>query len=134
MKATLSLALASVLIWGANLLGWWPITVLVGVLFAILFARKGKAIGMSMLAGVFGWGLQLVILGITHSVLPLAKTLGGILGLAGGAGTTVAILLPLLVGALLALSGAWITGSIRGVLPSSSNSQVPLSQGSALEQ
>jgi hypothetical protein len=134
MKATLSLALASVLIWGANLLGWWPITVLVGVLFAILFARKGKAIGLSLLAGVIGWGLELVILGVTHSVLPLAKTLGGILGLAGGAGTTVAILLPLIVGALLALSGAWIAGSIRSVLPSSSTSQVPLTQGSALEQ
>jgi hypothetical protein len=133
MKATLSTLLASVLIWGANLIGWWPITVFVGVIFALLFASKGKAIGLSLLAGVIGWGLELLILGMTHEVLPLAKLLGGILGLSGGVGATVAILLPMIVGGLLALCGAWITSSIRSVFPSAT-SQIPLSQGNALEQ
>lgn len=133
MKATLATLLASVLIWGANLIGWWPITVLVGVFFALLFARKGKAISLSLLAGIIGWGLELVIMGLTHAVLPLAKLIGGILGVSGGAGAIIGILLPLIVGGLLALCGAWIASSIRGVLPIA-NSQVPVTSGNAVEQ
>lgn len=132
MKATLWLIVASLLIWGANLLGLWPVSVLVGVLFAILYRKKGRAIGHSFLAGIMGWGLQLIVISVKDPILPLAKLLGGILGVPGAAGAVVAFVLPLIVGGLLALSGAWIISSIRNLLPSSQAASVK--SGVAIEQ
>lgn len=113
MKAVAWLLGAGLLNFGANLAGGWPATVAVGALLGVLLPKTGRAVWVSLLAGMIGWGLPLVVAGMTGSVIyDLAGLLAGILGLGKGL-APVALLLPSLVGGLLALSGAWVTGTIK---------------------
>jgi len=116
MKTVAWLLGAGLLIFGVNLAGGWPATVAVGALLGVFLPKTGRAVWVSLLAGMIGWGLPLAVAGVTGSVIyDLAGLLAGILGLGKGL-APVALLLPSLVGGLLALSGAWVTGTIKAAV------------------
>lgn len=116
MKTVAWLLGAGLLIYGANLAAGWPASVAVGVLLGIFLPSTGRAVWVSLLAGMIGWGMPLLVAGMTGSVIyDLAGLLAGVMGLGKGL-APVMILLTSLVGGLLALSGAWVTGTIKAAV------------------
>lgn len=98
----------------ANLIGWWPLTLLAGISAALLFG-VGRAVMTAFLAGVIGWELPLLIASFSGRITELAELLGQLVGL-GGAGTVLFLLVPGLIGGLLALCSAWVTGTWKKAL------------------
>jgi hypothetical protein len=114
MKQSLILWLAVAAVGVGSLLIGWPATVLVGAVLGIL-PRVKRPVLLSMLAGMFGWGVPLLLMSGSAEVGALAELLGQIMGL-GTAGQYVILAFPPLVGGLLGLSGAWIANAVLQVV------------------
>lgn len=132
MKNLILILLGTALIWGGNAFGLWQATLLIGALYVLFTPTTGRAVLLGLLTGALGWGLPLLLASTDAEIVRLAEVIGGILGLGGTLGTLVALLLPSLVGALLALSTAWIAGAVKSVAVRSRSTEiggyVPLKQ------
>lgn len=105
----LIVAVAGVL-WGA----WWAPFV-VGVAIGIVQGRARTAIPLGALTGLIAWVLPLARLDLSYGVGPAAASIAAIMGFSRQG--LIPILLTLLVGTLLGLTGAWLATAVRRVAP-----------------
>lgn len=101
--------------WAASEAGLWWATFAVGVALGLLL-RGRAALSAAAAAGALGWGLPLAWLQVSLGLGPTAGALGAILGF-GRLGGVVPTLFTLLVGVLLALTGAWSGVALRRLRP-----------------
>jgi hypothetical protein len=89
---------------------WWaPFFAGAGIGLAAGRARAGIPIGG--LAGLASWLLPLVAIQVRYGIGPSANSLAAIMGF--GHEGAVPVALSLIVGALLGVSGAWVTSAAR---------------------
>jgi hypothetical protein len=81
--------------------------------------RGRTAISLGALIGLLAWILPLARVDVTYGIGPAAASIAGIMGF--GRQGLLPIVLTLLVGALLGLTGAWLSIAVRQVAPQSIN-------------
>lgn len=113
MKRNADLLIGCLLLAGMNLLGFWWATPLLGLSFALLHPLR-RALLRSLLAGALAWTAPLWVLYPADGLIRQAGLITAIMGI--GDLAAVVLVLPALVGGLLALTAAWITGTARRVL------------------
>jgi hypothetical protein len=101
--------------WLGNRLGLWWLTLVVGIAVGLALRRRRTALWVALLAGLLGWGLELVALALTFPLRPTAEAVSAILG-APGIGGTPAVALTLGLGALLAGLGMWLGSALRAAI------------------
>jgi hypothetical protein len=107
-----SLIIGIGIVWAANLAGLWWVTTLAGVSLGLLPQRGREVLGLSCLIGALGWGLPLVWQALTLPIGRVADVVGGIMGFGTTDGPLV-IVLVLLLGLLLCLTGMWVGRALR---------------------
>lgn len=113
--AVLAGIVGALVTWLALHFGLWWGSFVVGVLLG-LGVRGGLRIVLGAgLGGLLGWGLPLTLRGAEgQPVVPVAKTLAGILGMGTSTGAGLAILGVMgLIGLMLMLCGAWLGAAVR---------------------
>jgi hypothetical protein len=95
---------------------WWaPFPV--GIAIGIVQGRGRTAIPLGALVGFLSWIVPLARLDLLYGAGPAAATIAAIMGF--GRQGLIPIILTLLVGALLGLTGAWLATAVRTVTPQS---------------
>jgi hypothetical protein len=97
------------------LLGVWWIPFLVGAAFGLVVRRPAAAIPLGGLMGLVAWLVPLAGLHARYGLGPTAGILAAIMGFDHQG--ALPVVLTLLVGTLLGLTGAWLAGAARGLLP-----------------
>ena len=93
---------------------WWaPFPV--GIAFGIVQGRGRTAIPLGALIGLLAWLLPLGRVDVTYGIGPAAASIAAIMGF--GRQGLIPIVLTVLVGALLGLTGAWLATAVRQVTP-----------------
>lgn len=100
------------IIWGANHLGWWWVTALVGAVIGVALRGAWRVLAAAALAAVAGWGLDLAVQSAGANLGGVASTVSGIMGFGTRNGYLV-VLLALIFALLLGLAGAWAGASAR---------------------
>lgn len=95
---------------GVMLGAWWA-PFLVGAAFGLSVPRLRLALPLGTACGLVAWLLPLALQQVRYGIGASADALAAIMGF-GHAGA-VPVVLSLLVGALLGLSGAWLAGAAR---------------------
>jgi hypothetical protein len=95
--------------------GLWWFTILVGIVLGGVLRRGRVALLFALLAGGAGWGACLLIQARTLPLASTASLVAEVSGLGGTAGWVV-LALPVLLGMLLCLCGAWLALAIRSLL------------------
>ncbi len=103
-------------VWIGAAFGLWWITVLAGLAIGLIVPRGRGAFGASALAGLLGWALPLAVAAVGLPIGRAASVVAGIMGF-GTANGALVIVLTLLLGLLLCLSGAWIGVALRRLPP-----------------
>jgi hypothetical protein len=83
------------------------------MLIGVTVSKARIAVPAGALAGLLGWGLPLAALQVRTGLGPAAGSLAAIMGFTGQA--AVPLILTLLVGFLLGLTGAWLGSAIRSL-------------------
>jgi hypothetical protein len=96
--------------WLGEAAGLWWLTFVVGVAIGLAVRRSRTSLLASSLAGALGWGLPLAWLALFAPVGRAAAVVSGVFGVEGGA---LAIGLTVLLGVLLATTGAWLGSAAR---------------------
>jgi hypothetical protein len=96
-----------------NLLGWWWIAAVIGLLLGLL-APDRRGILVALIAGASGWALGVVWVAVQEPILPTARALSETFEL--GSSAAVSIVVTILVGALLATSAAWLGRALHIVV------------------
>jgi hypothetical protein len=114
LLSTIAVLIATVLIWLGQLLGYWWLALIIGLLLGIAVIPARFALLLAALSGGLGWSLPLFY---RSTYLPIGNTasmVGSILGL-GSTDGWIIILLTVLLGILLCLSAAWVGITLRQV-------------------
>lgn len=98
---------------GVMLGAWWA-PFLVGVALGLTIPNLRVALPVGTACGLFAWVLPLGLQQVRYGIGASADALAAIMGF-GRAGV-VPVILSLLVGALLGLTGAWLAGAARLLL------------------
>lgn len=96
------------------LLGYWWAPFLAGAFIGLVTRRARVAIPVGGLSGAAAWVLPLAAIQAQYGIGPTAGSLAAVMGF--GDQGSVAIVLTLVVGALLGLTGAWLTSAVRLLL------------------
>lgn len=102
------------IVWQTISMGFWPAPFAVGLIYALVFTKRGWQYGGSLVIAILGNGLPLTI---ESQKWPMAKTadiVASIMGL-GHAGIIIWVA-TLVWGALLGLAGAWLGHAIRALV------------------
>ena len=91
------------------LLGLWWAPFLAGGAIGLVLERPRAALPLGAMAGLLSWLLPLAGVGIRYGVGPTASSLASIMGFGPQGG--VPVVLSLLVGTLLGLTGAWLASA-----------------------
>jgi len=116
VRVYVTVLLAGLLALTGVLFGFWWMPFLVGLAVGAVLPRARAAIPTSGAIGLLSW---LVPLAATHARLglsPTATSLAAIMGF--GHAAAVPVVLTLLVGALLGLTGGWLGSAGRAVVAS----------------
>jgi hypothetical protein len=93
---------------------WWaPFTV--GLVIAIVEPGRLVAIALGAVTGLLSWGLLLGAAQVRYGLGPAASSLAAIMGF--GHQGAIPVVLTLVVGMLLGLTGAWLGSVARSWLP-----------------
>lgn len=92
-------------------LGAWWAPFPVGIALGIVQGRGRTAIPLAALIGLLAWLLPLARLDLSYGVGPSAASIAAIIGFSRHG--LVPILLTLLLGTLLGLTGAWLATALR---------------------
>jgi hypothetical protein len=92
--------------WLSLLLGWWPITLLVGLAIGLVVRRGCAAFLVMCCVGGLSWGLPLAVLAINSPVGPVSMAIESIVGLKALHGAV--IVLTVVLGCLLSMAGGWM--------------------------
>lgn len=95
------------------LLGVWWAPFFAGVAIGLIAVQLRNAVPLGALAGLVAW---LVPLGAVQVRPGLGRTAASLAAIMGFSQAAVPVVLTLLVGALLGLTGAWLAGAARAVL------------------
>lgn len=93
--------------------GWWA-PFAAGLAIGLLARHARMAIPLGAAVGLLSWGLPLVVDQARYGAGPAASAISAILGF-GHAGAY-SVVLTLLVGLLLGLTGAWLASAARSVV------------------
>ncbi len=112
----LSVVLAAVVgiavVWVGNHFGFWWVTMLVGLAIGLFLGKVRAALVAATLAGVGGWGLDLLWQSFHADIGGAASVVAGIMGFGTSKGFIV-ILLTLALALLLSLAGCWVGTALR---------------------
>ncbi len=108
------LMLFPILAYVAVMLGAWWAPFLFGLAFGILQPRARLAVPFGALIGFVAWLIPLVILVSSYGLGPTATSLAAIMGF--GHQGAIPVILTLVVGLLLGLTGAWLGSAGRAVV------------------
>jgi hypothetical protein len=115
MRTALLVLTAFVIGLGGVLLGYWWAPFVAGA-FVGLVARRGRlAIPLGAVTGFVAWLVPLAAIQVRYGIGPTAGSLAAIMGFDHK--STLPVVLTLLVGTLLGLTGAWLASAARGILP-----------------
>ncbi|MFI5283478.1 MAG: hypothetical protein ACHQ0J_10180 [Candidatus Dormibacterales bacterium] len=98
------------------LVGAWWAPYPIGLAIGILEPKGRRAIPLGALAGLLAWALPLMAAQIRYGLGPAASSLAAIMGF--GHQGAVPVVLTLLVGTLLGVTGAWLGSAARRVATS----------------
>jgi hypothetical protein len=107
------LAAATVVATAGVAFGAWWLTFAVGLAVGVALPRGRWAILAGAVAGLLGWALPLAWDHMQYGLGPTASSLAAIMGFTGAA--VVPVILTLVVGLLLGLTGAWLAAAARGM-------------------
>jgi hypothetical protein len=93
---------------------WWA-PFLVGIAIGTVERRGRLAVPLGAITGLIAWTFPLAQLDITYGVGPAASSLAAIMGF--GHNGLIPIILTILVGTLLGLTGAWLATALLQVSP-----------------
>lgn len=102
---------------GGVFLGAWWAPFPVGIAIGIVQGRGRTAIPLGALIGLLAWLLPLARMDVTYGIGPAAASIAAIMGF--GRQGLIPLVLTLLVGTLLGLTGSWLATAIRQVAPQS---------------
>ena len=97
------------------LLGAWWTPFVIGVAFGLVVTRPVVSIGLGAVGGLLAWLLPLLGEEVRYGLGPTAASLAAIMGF--GHEGAIPVVLTLLVGTLLGLTGAWVTCAARSLVP-----------------
>jgi len=110
-----ALVLAAFLVGLAGMLfGYWWATFIAGALIGLVARRGRAAVPTGALAGAVAWLLPLIAIQARFGIGPTAGSLAAIMGF--GHQGILPILLTVVVGALLGLTGAWLASALQLLL------------------
>jgi hypothetical protein len=116
----------------AVLFGAWWVPFPVGVAIGIAQGRGRIAIPLGAVMGLISWVLPLARLDLIYGIGPGASNIAAIMGF--GHQGLIPIILTLVVGALLGLTGAWLATALRQVSPRGSNTSSNQSRARGVRQ
>jgi hypothetical protein len=97
------------------MLGAWWIPFPVGVAIGLLEPRARIAIPFGAASGLVAWLVPLAQAHVVYGIGPTAGSLAAIMGF--GHQGAIPLVMTLLVGTLLGLTGAWAATAVRGLVP-----------------
>ena len=105
----------TVLIWLGLDLGFWWLTLVIGLVLGFMIVPGRLALGLALLSGGLSWGLLLLY---RASYLPIGTDAGVVASIIhiGSGNGWVLIMLTILLGVLLCLSATWTGIALRQVL------------------
>lgn len=95
------------------LLGAWWTPFFAGAAIGVVVARPLAAIPLGGLGGLVAWMLPLAAIDVRYGLGPAATSLAAVMGF--GHQAALPVVLSLLVGTLLGLTGAWLTSAARAL-------------------
>jgi hypothetical protein len=96
------------------LLGLWWAPFVAGAFIGLVTTRGRVAVPAGALMGAVAWLLPLAAIQVRYGVGPTASNLAAIMGF--GHQAALPVVLSLMVGALLGLTGAWLASAARHLL------------------
>ena len=117
MRLYITLLLATLAALAAVLLGVWWAPFAVGVITGAVVGRARVAIPAGAGVGFLSWLVPLAVAHGRYGLGPTAQALAAIMGFDHQ--QVVPVVLTLVVGTLLGLTGAWLGAAARGVVASS---------------
>jgi hypothetical protein len=93
----------------------WYMTFVAGAMLTF-FHRNNISVFISFIAGALGWGGPILFMTSSNTLVPFAEKIGGIFGLSGFLAIFVVLLIPFLLGGLLAVSGSLLLLSIKSLM------------------
>lgn len=111
MKALAAVILAAIIAIAAVLVGVWWAPFVTGLAIGFVQPRARFAVPAGTAVGLLAWALPLAALQVQYGAGPAASSLAAIMGF--GHQGAIPIVLTLVVGALLGLTGAWLASAAR---------------------
>jgi hypothetical protein len=115
MRLYVALLLAALAVLAGVLLGWWWAPFVVGLAFGAQERRSRIAVPAGAVIGLVSWLIPLAVGHERYGLGPTAQSLAAIMGF--GRQGTIPVVLTLLVGTLLGLTGAWLASAARSMVP-----------------
>ena len=115
MRLYVAILLAVLLALAGVLLGLWWAPFLTGLAVGALNRRARVAVPAGAAIGLSAWLIPLAMIHALYGVGPTAGSLAAIMGL--GHKGLVPVVLTLLVGTLLGVTGAWLASAARSMAP-----------------
>jgi len=116
MRSTATLIAGVIISLAGVLLGAWWAPYTIGIAIGIVEPRARRAVTLGAAAGLLSWLLPLIAGQVRYGLGPAAGSLATIMGF--GHQGAIPVVLTLLVGLLLGLSGAWLGSAARKVAAS----------------
>ena len=115
MRRYVALLLAGLLALAGVLLGYWWAPFVIGLVFGAQERRSRVAVPAGAAIGLVAWLIPLAVAHERYGLGPTAQSLAAIMGF--GHQGTIPVVLTLVVGALLGLTGAWLASAARALVP-----------------
>ncbi len=114
MRLYVSILLAALAALAGVILGFWWSPFAVGLILGSLNARARITVPAGAAVGLLAWAIPLAVAQARYGLGPTAQSLAAIMGFDHKA--VVPVLLTLIVGTLLGVTGAWLTSAGRGLV------------------
>ena len=114
MKVLATVTLALIISVAGVLAGAWWAPFVAGLLIGSIQPRARFAIPAGAVIGLLGWGLPLAAVQVQYSAGGAAQSLAAIMGF--GHQAAIPIVLTLVVGLLLGLTGGWLGSAARSLV------------------
>jgi hypothetical protein len=115
MKLYIAMLLAALVALAGVLLGVWWTPFPIGLALGAVVPRARIAVPAGAAAGLIAWLVPLAVAHERYNLGPTTQSLAAVMGFAHKA--AVPVVLTLLVGTLLGLTGAWLAGAGRSLTP-----------------
>jgi hypothetical protein len=115
MRLYVAMLLAALVALSGVLLGAWWAPFPIGLALGAVVPRARIAVLAGAAAGLLAWLVPLAVAHERYNLGPTAQSLAAIMGFAHKA--AVPVVLTLLVGTLLGVTGAWLAGAARSLVP-----------------